>query len=78
MAVKIRASPLSLQPVCCSLTSEVVKTVSNYTQKVEVNLETFTISKVPLSRPATINCSTETLSLPLAGMHYFVWHSLFL
>ena len=41
-------------PVCCFLPSEVVKTVSNYTESERLNLETFTISKVPLSRPANI------------------------
>ena len=54
------------------------------TQSERLNLETFSISKIPLSRPADnllTNYSTRMLSLlPLAsillsGMHYFVWHS---
>ena len=71
--------------MCCSLTSELVKTIVKlHTESERLNLETFPISKVPLSRPViydnllTINHSTETLGLlPLAsillsGMHYFV------
>ena len=42
------------QCVQCSLPSEVVKTVKLHTESERLNLETFPISKVPLSRPARV------------------------
>ena len=68
--------------MCCSLTSEVDKTVKSH--DLPTQSERLNFSIVPLSRPADnllTKYSTEMLgllplaSIQLSGMHYFVWHS---